>query len=402
MNEQILQLCKDGVQEWKALQTPYDLSAYPLSDSQRLANEQAVQALVDKFKPYMEAFPKSIRKQKIWRKQGEEAMLSWLEKDEIFRFSNMDRKDGEIFYRITMNFIKDARNFDDALSLNDIGQALRNVWIIVILQRIFGYDVTYHPAMFAYSMLYPYSDNYLDDPSVPTTEKETFNTWFTQRLHGECRARNAHEEQISKLVGLIEQVFDRQRYPNVYESLLWIQEAQVASLHQQDGREKRNDEELLHISYQKGGTSVVADGYLINGDMNEEQVKFCMQYGFMLQIGDDIQDAIEDHQQHHQTLASNHHEQLQALTQQVMAYTQYILQPNAVCQDQALLNFVERDCILLIIFSIMQIPHAYEEAFFQEIEQCIPMSISFMESLKDQFPTFDEAQIKAQLDCLVA
>ena len=54
----------------------------------------------------------------------------------------------------------DARKFDDDLPIGDIMQAMRNVWISNALQLLFGKEVYYSKANFAYSMLYPYTDNY--------------------------------------------------------------------------------------------------------------------------------------------------------------------------------------------------------------------------------------------------
>ncbi len=39
-------------------------------------------------------------------------------------------------------------------------------------------------AYLGYSLLYPYTDNYLDDESIPTSDKKTFQDLFTQRLAG--------------------------------------------------------------------------------------------------------------------------------------------------------------------------------------------------------------------------
>ena len=62
---------------------------------------------------------------------------------------------------------------------------MRNVWIINILQRLKGVDITLSNAIFGYSMLYPYTDNYLDDVNISKEEKVEFNQRLYRRLLGE-------------------------------------------------------------------------------------------------------------------------------------------------------------------------------------------------------------------------
>jgi hypothetical protein len=82
-------------------------------------------------------------------------------------------------------FMQQARRFDASLSSNDIYQAARNVTTMNLLQLGMGLPVKTTPAVFAYSMLYPYSDNYLDDPSISAAGKRAFNERFRLRLLGE-------------------------------------------------------------------------------------------------------------------------------------------------------------------------------------------------------------------------
>ena len=49
------------------------------------------------------------------------------------------------------------------MTLQEIGQAMRNVWIMNISQVLLNVEVKFTNAIFAYSMLYPYTDNILDD-----------------------------------------------------------------------------------------------------------------------------------------------------------------------------------------------------------------------------------------------
>ena len=63
------------------------------------------------------------------------------------------------FLDSTDDFISKARNFDENLNFEDIYQAMRNVWIMNIIQVTANKKIACTPSVFAYSMLYPYTDN---------------------------------------------------------------------------------------------------------------------------------------------------------------------------------------------------------------------------------------------------
>ena len=124
-----------------------------------------------------------------------------------------------------------ARQFAPAISAEDIYQAGRNVMTAVFIQLLMGLPVEVTPAIFGYSMLYPYTDNYLDDTQISNQTKAAFNQRFESRLKGESIVpANRYEEDICRLVVMIEGQWDRAQFPLVYASLLAIHSAQVRSL----------------------------------------------------------------------------------------------------------------------------------------------------------------------------
>jgi hypothetical protein len=195
----------------------------------------------------------------------------------------------------TYSFIRTSRKFDPEISFSDLFQAIRNVWIMNGLQFVMDRKVHLTPPIYAYSMLYPYTDNYLDDPSVSYQEKQEFCIRFGKRLKGETiQARNEQERKIFRMIELIETYWERERYPKVYQSLLGIHDAQTRStlLINQSGKLEFKD--IFSICVQKGGMSVVADGYLIFGDLSPEEEEFFYYYGAYLQLLDDLQDVSTD------------------------------------------------------------------------------------------------------------
>ena len=158
------------------------------------------------------------------------------------------------FIDSTRRFIQAARDFDPGLSLDSAYQALRNVWIMNSLQFDLGLPVEHTDAVFAYSMVYPYLDNMLDDAREAEAGKLAFVSRLRSWLEGGADpAVSPGEEKLVSLVRLIERRFPRPEFPGVYRSLLAIYNAQVKSLLQQRPEAAPSLEDILAISLEKGG-----------------------------------------------------------------------------------------------------------------------------------------------------
>ncbi len=224
----------------------------------------------------------------------------------------------EGLFGATVVFLRRARAWSEAhgieLGSEELFQALRNVWIMNGLQVLLGRPVAVTPSVFAYSMLYPLTDNFLDDTEVPLTAKAAFNRRLGRRLAGLATvARDGRERGVFALVGEIESEHSRARFPQVFEALLAIHRGQCRSLLQQVGDPQTGDQEsalrptegeLLRWSLEKGGSSVLADGFLVAGELGAEAMRFLFGYGGLLQLLDDLQDAASDRAMGHWTLFS--------------------------------------------------------------------------------------------------
>lgn len=207
----------------------------------------------------------------------------------------------------TQRFIREARQFEPRISEEDLFQALRNLWVIHSIQLILDRPLGLSPSLFAYSMLYPWTDNYLDDSSVPRPAKASFGVWLARVLQGQSSlSTSTRAEQVRRLVGLIEADYPRREYPGVYLSLQAIHRAQTESVRQQGQGEFSVGSELERITITKGGTSVLTDAYLVRGHLTLEQADFMFGYGVLLQLMDDIQDLPDDLARGHNTIATEH------------------------------------------------------------------------------------------------
>ena len=211
------------------------------------------------------------------------------------------------FFNATVDFIRQARAFDSGLGASALSQALRNVWIMHCFQLFLKCPVASSPSITAYSLLYPYTDNFLDDPEISFAEKERFGRRLGERLGGEVfEPEGKHEDAVFRLIEQIEEEYPRAGFPEVYHGVSAIHRAQSRSLAQQAGaRSCPSDLEILDLSIAKGGASVLADAYLVAGSLTPEEASFFFAYGVFLQLADDLQDVEEDLKAGHRTLFSS-------------------------------------------------------------------------------------------------
>lgn len=205
----------------------------------------------------------------------------------------------------SQQFARMAREFDPSIRGEDIYQAARNVMSMNFIQLLMDLPVEITPPIFAYSMLYPYTDNYLDDPNVSKQVKQEFNRRFLFRLEGETtRPANRYEEMIGQLIGMIEERFPRERFPLVWDSLVAIHTAQHRSLKLVAPNASPYEADVLGITFEKGGTSVLADGYLVAGWVSPEEAAFFYGYGAFTQLMDDLEDVESDRREGRLTIFS--------------------------------------------------------------------------------------------------
>ena len=80
----------------------------------------------------------------------------------------------------------------------------------------------------------------------------------------------------------------------MYASLLAIHRAQERSIALLAGATPPPARTLVEIAVEKGGTSVLADGYLVAGSLTPGQVECIFGLGVFLQLRDDLEDVDED------------------------------------------------------------------------------------------------------------
>lgn len=376
-------LYQKALRLWKASakeQSAWELGLYHAQEKQE--NEKAMLALIKKIEG-------SKSKDKL-----KATLQEFLEEGPLF--SQKDRrvfKDSG-FLRSSEVFLQKVRAYDPELSKEDTGQAFRNVWIMNLLQKTFQIPVVCTEGIFGYSMLYPYTDNYMDDMSISKTEKYLSAARLSRRLLGEKeRAVGESEKKIFDMVEKIEETFPRGKYPGVYESLLYIHASQVQSLKQQsiskkkDHKVKKLEEQMLFsISFHKGGASVLADGFLVKGDLSQREAEFCFNYGVLLQLADDLQDCRIDYESRHQTFFSEDYRnaELDQKVNRLIGFAKAVFNNFFNNNDpEGMEDLLLGNTTLLILGSVLLNPSCFSKGYLQWAERRYPVSMEFLHTQQE-------------------
>ncbi len=290
---------------------------------------------------------------------------------------------------VSFDLLHRARRLDPSVTMVDIFQAARNAWTACALQLLFGRPMRLTPSIFAYSMLYPYSDNYLDDVTVPPDSKLRFSERFRQRLDGDLLPpKDTREGLIWELVGLIESEYPRASFPQVYASLLAIHCAQQESIEQLHGH-ARTATEIAALTITKGGTSVLADAYLAAGDLTDNEARVAFNWGVVLQLGDDLQDFHADRDRQSLTLFTHTAvcEPLDRITSQTFHFSRAVMAGLAelsTCPN-VLKELLARSSRLLLIRSAAAAPEHYTIPYLLKLQDHSPFRFEFLRTRELRF-----------------
>lgn len=391
--------------KWEKVSEDFPCVLEEVSYKDKKANEIKIESLEKQIESHINKFPSSIAKKLLWRKKGDTYFKKVLDNEEILMIKKMNKGMREGIFETTKKFIKMARSFDSNLNMLDISQALRNLWIINILQETIDEKQKFSKAIFGYSMLYPYTDNFLDDNKITKGEKTNFNIRFYKRLKGEkISPVNSYEKKIFSLVENIEDTFKRNKYKDLYNSLLLIHKGQNKSLRQHINA-SISKKQLLDISIKKGGSSVLVDGFLVNGNLNLSDIEFLIGYGFFLQLGDDLQDIKEDKENSHNTIACEESKKgsIDMLANKLLNFIIELLD-NYNWKDHSLKEVVLNNCINLVLFSVVLNKEFYSEDYIKRVSRYLPFSLDFIENLKKRYSdkSFENEKIMVIIDEIVS
>jgi hypothetical protein len=370
-------------------QTPCEAPVLGPEVTRREQRENAREAerLVDELAGAVEGCPQAEAERGPWRRALEARVrrfgaerLGWPAGYQGLLFADE-------FLAATRDFVREARAFAPAVRVEDVTQALRNVWIANSLQLLLERPVGLTPSLFGYSMLYPWTDNYLDDPAIPGEAKVAFNGALTRRLAGEpCPPADRHQAEVFELLARIESEHPRDARPQVYASLLAIQRAQVASLAQQR-HAVPYEIDLLALSVEKGGTSLLADAWLVAGTLEPDEADFAFGYGVFLQLLDDLQDVQRDADAGHMTVFSQAAGRwpLDALASRLHGLIARIVDGAPrfrAPRHDAVRDLIRRNCTLLLVAAVASNAELFSRPFVAALAERWPVDFAALRRLQ--------------------
>ena len=354
------------------------------SYNDKLSCETRLEEFLQKIKKRKDEKPKPERNNNGYAKVIFPAIRTFFKSTFNFEDNHLDIILSDSYTEATKKFIETGRRFDPNLSMEDIFQACRNVWIINGIQSMMGLPIKLTPSVFAYSMLYPYTDNYLDNPHITSESKTIFSQRFQQRINGEkIVPGNTAEKNIFNLIKMIEEQYERSRYPKVYESLLAIHHGQTKSIRLLDTSGSLKETDVLKICIEKGGASVLADGYLASSSLTVSQERFLFGFGAYLQMVDDIQDVNKDSKAGLLTPYSQASQQtsLDELTNRTFSFGVRIMdQINCFKGNNldSLKSLMEKSIKILLIESVGLNNKFYSRSYTKKIEKYSPFRFSYL------------------------
>lgn len=346
---------------------------------QKLENQELLSVFLEKTKKMAMIKNPEKGEEKEWAIQWEREVEAFVNEEKIIGIKNsMPEEMFQSCKESVKQFVRGAFSFDEEISLSQIWQAMRNYLIYVMIAALQGEKADADDPILAYSLLYPYTDNYIDDALVTQEAKRQYNALIARRLQGEkVSPQNLLEEQTCRLLDMVLSQYQGEQQKEIAGVLLLLLEAQQDSIQQQKAADL-SAKKIEEISVYKGGTSVLADYLLVTNDYEEKEVRFYLAFGFILQMVDDLQDIAEDEKDRSSTLMTTAQKEgrLEENVNRLLWFTKEIIQ-NFEPRDEILHNFVLRHCLGITMISVARNANLFSKAYLKTIEPYLPFTMKF-------------------------
>jgi hypothetical protein len=220
--------------------------------------------------------------------------------------------------QITSEFLTKGKRYDPTISYDELFKAGRTVWFMIAFQMQLNLPLALTDSIFGYNMLYPYTDDLVDSNDITREAKRDFAKIFHERLligestydpksHFDGKQSNlgnlnlplsleAQANRVIKIFDMVKFIENDWRrgeeFEGVYMSLATIHESQMKSTLQhariEDGYAPTMAQ-VEQVSAEKGGASLIAAGFLIEGRLTRAKMSYLEYLGFGLQLLDDLQ-----------------------------------------------------------------------------------------------------------------
>ena len=382
----LLQISETLKADWLAASElePDFLECYTAEEQE--SREEQIRSVMEKANKGLGEYPQSffaVRKRKRWKIRMEKMLGEVLREEKALGIGGvMGEEELWEFQACLKEFLRKVRKFDRNLALEDMGQAVRNYMVYAIFLALNGKELKYRPAAFGYSMLYPYTDNYIDSPQRTEREKEHYNRLIEDKLQGKrVKPLSRHEKKTEELLGQIEKDYGRPH--EVYEGLLLMLEAQEISLRQEErwkrDRKACREEDVLGVSAYKGGVSVLMDRYFIDRPLTEKDSYFYYGFGFLLQLCDDLQDISQDKEEGNPTVFSlcGTDKEVRGKVNKLLHFAAKIFE-SCDTENRKFKRFLQKNCYLLILASAAGSGEWMEEEWLSRMQGYLPVRMDYL------------------------
>ena len=357
-----------------------------IGEPRKRQSERKAGEFLDWLEGWLRRYPKAESKRAVAEARLQERLKPFMADCLGFPDEAQDLMFGAGYRGATGGFVREARRFAGGIRPGPLFQALRNVWVANSIQVLLDLPVRLTPSIFAYSLLYPYTDNFLDSPTRSPCAKSAMIDWLTHRLaHQYAPPHSALERAVAALLDGVDKDYPPARFPEVHESLRAIHRAQVRSLAQQRSDRFLTDAELLELSLEKGGASVLADGYLAAGKLEKTEARFLFGYGALLQLLDDLQDCRQDRAVGHETLFSRAMGAgpLDEWTNRLHHFAGRVMdfcRQSCRGRSEALPALIEKSCAVSTQLAVAGNQSCFSRVYLAQFEASSPFSYSFLET----------------------
>lgn len=394
----VREICMDRIRrEWLSAPDTFPDFLVEISPETKADNELYIKNVSDVFQKQIKRFPVHRERRAKWSQKTLCMLTDVLCEETIIGVHrSMDKKRIDAFLEELRIFLRHVRTFAPELPLEGIGQAIRNYVVYAMFNEIHRVETGFSTACFGYSMLYPFTDNYIDSLDHSSAEKLEYNRIIRDTIEGrEAAPKTPHQMKTCQLLQMIEAAYPRDCDTSVYRLLLMMLEAQEDSLRQQDAGSLLSADERLDISLYKGGVSVLIDRYFVPREMTQEELVFYFGFGFFLQLADDLQDIEDDSVGGSQTLFTVEMDSAKAekIVNKLLQFVHKLL-GEYQAQDEIFKNFVLSNCNQLIYSSLLRSKAYFSREYLEQIEKYFPVTFAAYENMNRAGPVEIDGKVR--------
>lgn len=381
--EQYLNIIKA---EWQKTENGYPTFIAAVSKEKKSENEKYLQSVINAFHLQLKGFHRIPVGRRKWKQKTLALLEKVLAEEEIIGLhTSMDSQAINFLVQELLEFLREVRHFAPDMNFESIGQALRNYIVYAMFKEIHQTNSGFHRAAFGYSMLYPFTDNYIDSGKCTLQDKLSYNQIIRDKIKSNpVQPNSIHQSKTCDLLEAIAAGYTDTAYSFLSRLLLMMLEAQETSIRQQNKELPLTYPDRLDISAYKGGISVLIDRFFVDKEINEEDLLFYLSFGFFLQLADDLQDIGEDSRNGHSTLFTIdlNKEQVENTVNQLLHFVHKLINGYSQVNDR-FMKFILAACYQLIFISAIQSREFFSPKYINKLEEQLPVALLSIESMLD-------------------